>query len=142
MNWYLEESTGKGPSKQEIQELIAFLPIFTAAGFDPIIKWEGGESLSPGVSTFPWPVYQPAVEEFFRQAGREPWCDYEYAAKNTPELLQEPGYIEGASLDEIKSVLTFCVRGERFCDGHWGAVIREGLVPRVLERLKAILQEM
>ena len=130
------------PSKGDIQELIAFLPVFAEEGFDPIIKWGGGEVDPSDAHTFPWPVYQPAVEQFFRLAGREPWCDFDYAAKNVPVLLQEPGYIEGCSVDEIKTVLTFCVRGERLCDSHWGGVIREGLVQRILERLIIILNEM
>ena len=32
-------------------------------------------------------------------------------------------------------MLTFCVRGERFCDGHWAAMIEGGQVRRLLERL-------
>ena len=35
-------------------------------------------------------------------------------------------------------MLTFCVRGERFCDGHWAAMIEGGQVRRLLERLKEI----
>jgi hypothetical protein len=132
----------KEPSKQDIQELIAFLPVFAAEGFDPISDWSGGELLPGGAYSFPFPVYHPAVERFFQLAGKEPWCDYEYMKKDVPALLQDPDFLPGASLDEIKSLLTFCVRGERFCDGHWGDVIREGLVQRVLERLTAILQEI
>lgn len=133
---------GKRLNKEDIKALIDFLPVFTGEGFDPVIRWGGGELLPDGARTFPWPVYHEAVESFFRLAGKEAWCDFEYAAKNLPALLQEPGYIEGCSLEEIKTVLTFCVRGERFCDGHWGGVIREGLVQRVLERLTEILNEM
>jgi hypothetical protein len=32
-------------------------------------------------------------------------------------------------------MLTYCVRGERFSDGHWGAMIEAGYVRRLLERL-------
>ncbi|MEI2789718.1 MAG: DUF6508 domain-containing protein [Steroidobacteraceae bacterium] len=43
--------------------------------------------------------------------------------------------VRRASLDEIRTMLTYCVRGERFCDGHWGAQILGAHVRRLLERL-------
>jgi hypothetical protein len=46
-----------------------------------------------------------------------------------------------ASLTQIQSVLTFCVRGERFSDGHWGAMIEKGYIRRLLERLNEIKSE-
>ena len=89
------------PSKKEIEELVLFLPVFTRDGFEPITAWRGGELLPDGARTFPWPVYQKEVERFFRLAGQQPWCDYDYAGKNVPELIQEPGTIENASLGQI-----------------------------------------
>ncbi len=58
------------------------------------------------------------------------------------EILEDLDRIESASLDEVKTLLTYCVRGERFCDGHWGAVIESGLIPRLLERLAGLLEEI
>jgi hypothetical protein len=40
-----------------------------------------------------------------------------------------------ASFDKVKTVLTYCVRGERFGEGHWGAMIENGHLRRLLERL-------
>jgi hypothetical protein len=39
-------------------------------------------------------------------------------------------------------MLTFCVRGERFSDGHWAAMIEKGYIRRVLERLNEIKAEL
>lgn len=125
----------RNPTKEEIEQLISFLPIFGQDGFDPIAKWEGGEAGLDGVCTFPWPVYKVEVMNFFSLVGRDPWCDYDYARKDVPALIRESGYIEQASLEGIKTILTYCVRGERFCDGYWGAVMRDGLIERLLKRL-------
>ena len=38
-------------------------------------------------------------------------------------------------------MLTFCVRGERFCDGHWGAMVREGRIGAILHRLQQLRGE-
>jgi hypothetical protein len=39
-------------------------------------------------------------------------------------------------------MLTFCVRGERFSDGHWEEMIEKGYIRRILERLNEIKLEM
>jgi hypothetical protein len=38
--------------------------------------------------------------------------------------------------------LTFCVRDERFSDGHWAQMMQEGYIRRLLERLNAIKSEL
>jgi hypothetical protein len=39
-------------------------------------------------------------------------------------------------LESIKTLLTYCVRGVRFCDGHWESIIQSGygFLISVLER--------
>ena len=53
-------------------------------------------------------------------------------------MLQDEERVKAASLEEIKSMLTFCVRGERFSSGHWGVMISQGYIRRLLERLQEI----
>lgn len=55
-------------------------------------------------------------------------------------MLNDERKINQASLADIRCMLTFCVREERFCDGHIGAMISEGYVRRILERLAEIMQ--
>ena len=57
-------------------------------------------------------------------------------------MLKDESRVKTASLAEIKSMLTFCVRGERFSDGHWGEMIEKGYIRRVLERLNEIKSEL
>ena len=56
-------------------------------------------------------------------------------------MSQDENAIKTASLSQIKTMLTFCVRGERFSDGHWAQMIEEGHIQRLLERLNAIKSE-
>jgi hypothetical protein len=53
-------------------------------------------------------------------------------------MLQDEQAVKTASLAGIKTMLTFCLRGERFSDGHWAAMIEKGYIRRVLERLNKI----
>jgi len=86
----------------------------------------------------PWPRYAAVVKEFFEAAGQECWTDYDYDIEQAGQMLMDEQRVRRASLDEIKTMLTFCVRGERFCDGHWAAMIEEGHVRRLVERLAQI----
>ena len=50
----------------------------------------------------------------------------------------EPGKIEEASINQLKTIITWCDRLERFVEGHWEYVIKDEIIKRVLLRLKEI----
>jgi hypothetical protein len=56
-------------------------------------------------------------------------------------MLKDEDLIKSAFLSQIKTMLTFCVRDERFSDGHWGEMIEQGYIRRLLERLIEIKSE-
>jgi hypothetical protein len=128
------------PTIEEIDELLAFLPKLYAAGFVPVRRWSGGEK-QEGAITMPWPEYDDAVSRFFQAASASCWNDPDYNPAEAGNLLRDEATVSKADLDTLKTLLTFCVRGERFCDGHWGAMIEEGHVRRLLERLADIRAE-
>jgi hypothetical protein len=130
------------PTHDEINELIAFLPQLYAEGFKPVILWHGGRQEGTNVFTMPFPEYDPLVEEFFRTAGQECWCDYGYDPAEAGQMIREAEFIKSSSLDQIKTMLTYCVRGERFCDGHWGAMVENGHIRSLLERLAELVALM
>jgi hypothetical protein len=57
-------------------------------------------------------------------------------------MLRDEELVRTASLAQIKTMLTFCVRGERFSDGHWGAMVEKGYIRRILERLNEIKSQL
>lgn len=67
----------------------------------------------------PWPIYARVVEEFYQEASKECWVALDYRP-TADRLVREPDAIEQASLEQLQCLITYCVRGERFCDGHWG----------------------
>jgi hypothetical protein len=125
------------PTLQDIEVLTSYLPRLYAEGFTPIVEWEGGEKLKDGSITLPYPKYDPLVEEFFRRVSSK-WLDYEYNPERAYQMLKDENRVKAASLAEIKTMLTFCVRGERFSDGHWATMIERGYIRRLLERLNEI----
>lgn len=128
--------TSSMPTVEEVDELVAFLPQLDVEGFVAIKSWGGGEKLRDGSVTVLWPVYDEIVGKLFRTASKECWCDFNYGAHDVPAMLQREGFIENADLEQLKTLLTFCVRGERFCDGHWGGMIERGYMQRILQRLR------
>jgi Family of unknown function (DUF6508) len=123
------------PTLYDIEELVAFLPRLYAEGFTPIKRWRVAIKDQDGVLTMPWPEYDELVGEFFRVASSECWSDYDYRPEEARRMLESDDVLNTADLAQIKTMLTYCVRGERFCDGHWGAMIEDGYVRRLLQRL-------
>lgn len=119
------------PSLEEIETLTAYLPRLYAEGFSPIERWDGGEKLKDGSFTVRYPKYDPLVEEFFRHVSADGWLDHEYNPEQAYAPLKDENTVMTASLEQIKSMLTFCVRGERFSDGHWAEMIERGYIRRL-----------
>jgi hypothetical protein len=129
------------PTLQEIETLTAFLPRLYAEGFSPVLRWYGGKQ-NEGAFTLPYPDYDPLVKEFFTVAANECWRDYDYNPDQGYQTLTDENFVKTASLSQIKSMLTLCVRGGRFSDGHWEEMIEKGYIRRLLERLNEIKAEL
>ena len=121
------------PSRTSIKELTDFLPLL----YDENIELskspkKGTTDLAGGFY-----VYHPTVNAFFKLASQEHWKDYQYV-DNFSEKMIEPGKIEEASINQLKTIITWCDRVERFVEGHWEYVIKDEIIKRVLLRLKEI----
>ena len=130
------------PTPEEIEKLTAYLPRLYSEGFVPVERWDGGEKRKDGSFTVPYPHYNPVVEEFFRQVSSAGWLDTVYDPEQAYQMLKDESGIKTASVPQIRTMLTFCVRGERFSDGHWAQMIEEGYIRRLLERLNEIKSEL
>jgi hypothetical protein len=129
------------PTLQEIETLTAFLPRLYAEGFSPVLRWYGGKQ-NEGAFTLPYPDYDPLVKEFFSVVANECWRDYDYGPERGYQMLKDENFVKTASLIQIKTMLTFCLRGERFSDGHWEEMIEKGYIRQLLERLNEIKAEL
>lgn len=125
-------------SRQDIETLLAYRERLYAPGFTPVRTWRGGERQEDGAMTMLFPAYDPLVDEFVGLVTSKIGLDTGYSPEQCRARLQQPNGIETASLEEMRALLTFFVRGERFSDGHWGAMIERGYIRRILDRLAAI----
>ena len=125
------------PTAKDIDALVDFLPILTAPGFQPVKQWQGGKQ-KDGTWTVPYPEYAEATERFFGLIRQPCWLDPSYKPEAAAALIQEPGRIGRASIAEIRQLLTYCLRGERFSEGHWASMIEKGVIRQLLERLQQL----
>lgn len=126
------------PNKKEIEKLISYRPRLYQDRSNPIKQWNGGEKVG-NIKFVSWPEYEDIVIEFMQEASKPCWCDYGYIPEDAAEMVENQRYIESASLEEIKSMLTFCIRSERFCDGSVGRMIEDGKIGSILKRLEVII---
>jgi hypothetical protein len=127
---------------ERIDKLLAFLPQLEAPGRTYVQGWGGGERTPDGAITMPYPMYETDVVTFFLRAGQPWWSDFDYDPRTAQELLRDDAHIARCSLEEIKTLLTYCVRGERFVDGHWLHLLETGRVVAVLRRLAELRQAL
>jgi len=128
------------PALEEIETLTSYLPRLYADGFSPVESWGGGK-MKDGSMTLPYPKYDLLVDEFFRHISSDGWLDYEYNPEQASQMIRDEKIVKAASLEQIQTMLTYCIRGERFSDGHWGEMIEKGYIRQLLERLNDIKAE-
>ena len=131
-----------GITAKEIDELVRYLPLLEEPSVKNEPMWVSSVCRAPGEIAMGYPTYPTLVKQFFELAGQECWCDHEYDPFQIDELIQNDRKIASASLEQIRLMLTFCVRGERFSDGHWGDMIRRGRIGAILRRLIQVRDEM
>jgi len=128
------------PTFEEIEKLTSYLSRLYAEGFSPVENWDGGK-MKDGSMTLPYPNYHPLVHEFFGHVASDGWLDNEYNPEQAYQMLRDENTVKTASLEQIQTMLTFCIRGERFSDGHWGEMIEKRFIRHLLERLNEIKAE-
>ena len=126
---------------EDIEELIAFDDVFYSRDFNPVERTGGGDRDSNGIIEMPYPIYKEEVTRFKRIISSDKWCDYDYQLLEQQKLIESPSLIDQADLTDIRSLLTYVQRGERFCDGHIASMITSGIVKRIFDRLRTILNE-
>ena len=126
------------PDRARVAELLAFLPGFSAPGRD---FFRHDKSIGPAegeVSIWPHPTYDDDVVAFFMRIGVEPWVDPHYRSRRPERLMGRPDLLANAGYADVRAVLNYCARGERFCDGYWAEVLRQGVVQAALARLDVL----
>jgi hypothetical protein len=81
--------------------------------------------------------YTDDVVAFFHIVGSPAscWNDYNYVSNNGRDKIFDDTSITNATLDDIRAMLTYYIRSERFGDGSWLHLLESGRITAVLKRL-------
>lgn len=112
---------------ERIAALVQFLPAFEQPDRTFQDGWKGHMA-----------VYPDDVTAFYKAAGASWWMDTNYVPAEVRKMIFDDAFILQANLDQLKSMLTFCVRGERFTDGHWARMLEDGRIQAILKRLQQL----
>ena len=111
---------------QDIDDLGEFLPLFDVPGRS-YADWPNA-----------YPNYPPDVKAFYKLAGSACWSEFGYSFKEAGEMIADLEGIASATLLEVKYMLTYCVRSERFGDGNWEFWLQSGRIVALLRRLQVL----
>lgn len=125
------------PDPAQIDALLAYLPALEALGGKGTARWEVPAGDVGGATIAPFPVNADIVHQFIGELDQACWMDADYDPHHCERYLT-PEYIGAASLSQLRELLTYIVRGERFCDGWWDSMVRDGHIQRVLRRLSEL----
>ena len=121
---------------EQMDRLIACLPLIYGA--NPVAINEVTVPAGTGEIAQSFPDYDDSIRHFFKMASGEAWRDPDYMEKDVPAMLADPHFIMRASIDDIRTMLTHCVRSERFSPGYRAGVVKSGQLRQILERLVVI----
>ncbi len=124
------------PTALQIDRLIACLPLIYGA--NPVAINEVTVPAGEGEFAQSFPDYDDSIRHFFKLASGEAWQDPDYTTKDVPAMLADPQFVMRASIDEIRTMLTHCVRSERFSPGYRARLVKNGQLRQILERLVVI----
>jgi len=62
-----------------------------------------------------------------------------YFPEDVAQYINDDAAIASADIEKIGALITYCVSGECFCDGHLGMMIRNGRIIDMLQRMEQLL---
>ena len=142
--------TNNAVNAPTLRDTIAALEAYAARdpdSPDPWVSVGGGEISSPGgehrskIMTMPYSIYDPQVDTMwaaFRAAGYQPRTDYLDWSQSRDMAALTPAVISTMSRDDLMAFVTWCERGEHFCDGHWVGLLRDGSFLAIASRLATL----
>jgi len=86
----------------------------------------------------PYVEHEEIVNEFEQLAYEDDWLLPGYDWVEQRELLASEGFIEQASMTDIRKAFTYAIRSNRFCEGNLVLLFEVGVIQRLLERLEVL----
>ena len=125
-------------TEDKFNDILEFIPIFYPDGLklNSAVKMEYTENCM-------YIKYDEEVHKFIKEIYEGGWIQYDhsYESDEPGEIFRDDELMAKSSMQEIKSMFTYFVRGERFCTGHWASMLKSGRILALLNRLQILRRE-
>jgi len=118
-------------TRHDIDRLLEYLPLVASFVDRCPLRDEIGKFSGFGAD------YSPELEQLLSELSAPVWSHSRYRSAGGASF-DIPEAVARADLQQIRAMLTFIVRGERFCTGFFGKALREGQLRLILERLRQL----
>lgn len=122
--------------KSAIDAILAAAPAALASETQKKVVWQPEQPSSQ----LPYPEYPDEINNLITAMSQDFWIDYGYTDKSVADWLENDQKMQIVTVDELKSIITFLVRKERFVSGYWITMLKNGYMKKVVDRL-LILRE-
>ena len=125
------------PTRDQIDAILKHLPALRTERVTAS-EWHGGTVDDEGVLTLPYEVHAREVDELIDalyECGFIQPFDWPAWQPTAEQYLQEPQRLAGADLPALVRLLTTHVKADRFCEGHFTAMIACGHITAILEKM-------
>ena len=129
------------PTRNQLNKLLAFLPAFEIPGRGFGVFRES-EPIAEGQFSSPWIEYDPDVIRFIQISGQPCFTDIDYISKQPGQWLEDPEFPARADYEQCMTLLTFCIRADRFSEGSLGDDLKSGRIQRILRRIRELSLQM
>ena len=120
------------PTQEQIDKVTAYLENFR----DTEQEFMENKKDSRGLTLKNSYQYRQDVREFFALLNENEWDYLDYLSPEIRDYIKYPDKIQFATLKQIKGILTYCLKGERYVEGHRNVMLKRGVIQEALKRLK------
>lgn len=123
---------------EALRAMAAFLPLLDDPAFEAGRIHES-EQLGDTTWSFPWAELGETASRFVTMAHEHEWVTpfdwMEWAGTEEARRLRgDPDAVASADIDQLRRLVTMCVRRDRFCEGALLGDFQSGLITRIVRR--------
>jgi hypothetical protein len=141
----IQDPTHPTHQKDQLQGLAIFLPVFVDPDFS-FGAWQPATQGPNGIWSLPYFTFSKDAERFFRATYDLGWVDVSFdwmtwrETEDARRLSTEYGEIATATVQQLRQLLTMCVRMDRYCEGSLASDFASGLLTAIVCRAAALAQ--
>lgn len=122
------------------RKILVYINYFEDENID-FFTWQQPSKTDDGIIQMGYPIYDEKFKIFIKDVyDSNLLIDsyFDYLEQHQIDTSKLTGYISNADFQLLRAILTYTVRGERFCDGYWGQAIKDKVFLNILYRIRIL----